>query len=684
MSSALFGSRPVLAKAETRPLDVNVERASRVSSCLSKSRDETSRSKPFQKKTDIKRLVETKVMEGDLRNAARILFSSDTLAPHSDETLENLKKKHPSPQPTSLLPNLPPPSDSFFQIQDADTFSAIMSFPNGSAGGIDGITPQHLKDLVSTSAGDAGKDLLSNITKLCNIMLSGKVPLSILPYIYGARLCAFNKKDGGVRPIAIGCTFRRLTSKLACRRIAPPLSSKLQPLQLGFGSRGGCEAVVHSVRNFLKDDEAEVLLKVQNTMRAIWICLSLSVLSALCAAQPVDNPIILREAPAEILYRFSLDKQPPFVVECTTVYQTQEKLSYKWTRDGQPFDLASNPDIIQRVDEGSLVFSRPNPEDKGVYQCFVTTPLGVASTRPINVKQATLLYKRSEPVHHKPVEGRPYKLECPVASAYPAPNITWRSQLVSDPSISDDVRDKRITVGPDGTLYFANVTQKEVSDRFMYVCLAKTPAVEDEVTIASHFIDALTEDRQKKDNEVIEQYLSKDRTAKVGEQIYLYCIYAGNPLAHPEWYKDGTKIDNGPGERVTRYNRSAGKRLLIREVLPEDEGTYTCVADNEVGKVQNHTMKLTVVSAPIFKKKPERTMNAREGQDVTIPCAFTAIPAPTVSWTYNAAPIATNRITVTKTGLNIKKVQKSDTGYYGCSAKNTLGQEYAETLLVVA
>ncbi|CAH2085162.1 unnamed protein product [Euphydryas editha] len=47
-----------------------------------------------------------------------------------------------------------------------------MSLTSSSASGIDCITPQHLKDLVSVSAGDADRALLNDITRLCNFMLS--------------------------------------------------------------------------------------------------------------------------------------------------------------------------------------------------------------------------------------------------------------------------------------------------------------------------------------------------------------------------------------------------------------------------------------------------------------------------------------------------------------------------------
>jgi hypothetical protein len=39
------------------------------------------------------------------------------------------------------------------------------------------------------------------------------VPKEIQPFIAGAFLIGLSKKDGGIRPIAIGDVFRRLTGK---------------------------------------------------------------------------------------------------------------------------------------------------------------------------------------------------------------------------------------------------------------------------------------------------------------------------------------------------------------------------------------------------------------------------------------------------------------------------------------
>jgi hypothetical protein len=81
-------------------------------------------------------------------------------------------------------------------------------------------------------AGEAGQQALRALTKLCNFLLSGQLPSEICHLLYGASLCALYKKDGGIRPIAMGNCLRRLTSKLACFQSCSIVNSYLSPHQL--------------------------------------------------------------------------------------------------------------------------------------------------------------------------------------------------------------------------------------------------------------------------------------------------------------------------------------------------------------------------------------------------------------------------------------------------------------------
>jgi hypothetical protein len=65
-------------------------------------------------------------------------------------------------------------------------------------------------------------------------------------------LIALEKKSGGIRPIAIGYTWRRIAAKCANVYAMAALAEYLQPIQLGVGTPGGCEAAVHATRRFME------------------------------------------------------------------------------------------------------------------------------------------------------------------------------------------------------------------------------------------------------------------------------------------------------------------------------------------------------------------------------------------------------------------------------------------------
>ena len=130
----------------------------------------------------------------------------------ADFTVDNyaaLKLKHPQREACSV----PDPTDiDCFSTSEFFVHKALMSFSNGSSAGLDGISPQTLKDLTAKSNGQTGLNFLRASTNLVNVIHERKVPFELLPYFF-VKLIALKKPNGGLRPIAIGNTFRRLSAK---------------------------------------------------------------------------------------------------------------------------------------------------------------------------------------------------------------------------------------------------------------------------------------------------------------------------------------------------------------------------------------------------------------------------------------------------------------------------------------
>ena len=167
-------------------------------------------------------------------------------------TYAALCAKHPPASPDSQVPSqLPDVSLPECVVSSKEVCHAIRSFPCGSAGGPDKLRPQHLKDLLQhVGVDDLESPFLSALVAFCNLVLRGETPVEVRPFFFGASLVALRKKCGGVRPIAVGCSLRRLVAKVACKQVAVEMAELLAPRQLGFGVCGGSEAAVHAARRY--------------------------------------------------------------------------------------------------------------------------------------------------------------------------------------------------------------------------------------------------------------------------------------------------------------------------------------------------------------------------------------------------------------------------------------------------
>ena len=159
-------------------------------------------------------LISSKIDDGNILGAVRIASSVDEMEPLNIRSLEVLKIKH-SEAPNDRRPFATPGHDiEPLQMSIELVRDGVNSFAPGSAGGPSGLRPQHLKDCISRAASEAGNKALTAITSLVNIILAGLVPSEIAPVLSSANLFALKEKDGGVRPIAVGETLRRLPAFL--------------------------------------------------------------------------------------------------------------------------------------------------------------------------------------------------------------------------------------------------------------------------------------------------------------------------------------------------------------------------------------------------------------------------------------------------------------------------------------
>ena len=207
--------------------------------------------KPQKSQPNLKDQGTSKLSMGDVSGAIRIISSSDTVLPPSIEIKSKLEEKHP-PAHTKIC--LPPTLNTNFMICSRDDVkNAIKSFKPGSSGSPYGLLPQHLLDLTSEEMGEPALKLLDALKDFFNkVMFPGNVPKEVCATIFGANLIALLKPCGGIRPIAVAFSLRRLARKIVMKKLYGKCKEFFYPQQLGVGTPKGMESALHAVRAYVQ------------------------------------------------------------------------------------------------------------------------------------------------------------------------------------------------------------------------------------------------------------------------------------------------------------------------------------------------------------------------------------------------------------------------------------------------
>ena len=116
-----------------------------------------------------------------------------------------------------------------------------------------------------------GKTLLTAITAFVNILLYGQCH-DFSHILFGGKFIALNKKAGGIRPIIICYTLRRLAAKCTVPYACEKLQDFLSTRQAGMNVSRSRETIIHAARRFIDDmpaDDVEVKLHISNASNSL-------------------------------------------------------------------------------------------------------------------------------------------------------------------------------------------------------------------------------------------------------------------------------------------------------------------------------------------------------------------------------------------------------------------------------
>ncbi|XP_028312721.1 uncharacterized protein LOC114469411 [Gouania willdenowi] len=159
-------------------------------------------------------------------------------------------------------------------------------------------------------------------------------------------------------------------------------------------------------------------------------------------------------------------------------------------------------------------------------------------------------------------------------------------------------------------------------------------------------------------------------TVAVGTEVSMHCAVSGFPVPMVHWFKDSFLLSNCSTSFSLHNN---GRRLTIRNVTKEDEGSYHCEATNQHETVKSTKGFLLVAEmAWSFVQQPT-DLRVRRGDNVSVVCRPPySRPVAQVYWFKDnqlLPPMA--HVTVLPIGdLVFHSIQDNDSGSYFCRASN--------------
>ncbi|XP_023557021.1 neurofascin isoform X4 [Octodon degus] len=330
-----------------------------------------------------------------------------------------------------------------------------------------------------------------------------------------------------------------------------------------------------------------------------------------------------------------------------------------WYKKGG--DLPSDKAKFENFNK-ALRITNVSEEDSGEYFCLASNKMGsIRHTISVRVKAAP--YWLDEPKNLILAPGEDGRLVCR-ANGNPKPTVQW--MVNGEPLQSAPPNPNREVAGD--TIIFRDT---QISSRAVYQCNTSN---EHGYLLANAFVSVLdVPPRMLSPRNQLIRVILYNRTR-------LDCPFFGSPIPTLRWFKNGqgSNLDGG------NYHVYENGSLEIKMIRKEDQGIYTCVATNILGKAENQ-VRLEVKDPTRIFRMPEDQI-AKRGTTVQLECRVKHDPSLrlTVSWLKDDEPLYIgNRMKKEDDSLTIFGVAERDQGSYTCVASTELDQDLAKAYLTV-
>ncbi|XP_061730510.1 neurofascin homolog (chicken) a isoform X8 [Nerophis ophidion] len=331
----------------------------------------------------------------------------------------------------------------------------------------------------------------------------------------------------------------------------------------------------------------------------------------------------------------------------------------KWFKKGG--DLPGRKVKLENYNK-TLKVINVSEEDAGEYVCMANNHLGsIRHSIFVQVKAAPYWLDKPTNLVLAPEENG--RLVCR-ANGNPKPSIQW---LINGQTIdSSPPNPSRQMMGD--TIIFRSV---QIGSSAVYQCNASN---QHGYLLANAFVSVLDyPPRMLGPKNQLIQVVKNNRT-------FLDCPFFGSPHPVLRWFKNG----QGSGLDGGMYRLYINGTLEIKRARVEDEGTYTCVANNILGMAENQ-VRLEVKEPTRIVGAPQH-QSAIRGLTVRFECKVKsdASLAVSVEWMKDDKPLYLGwRMKKDDESLTISNINEGDEGIYTCSVKSEIDQDSASARLTV-
>ncbi|XP_033233664.1 titin isoform X11 [Drosophila pseudoobscura] len=389
-------------------------------------------------------------------------------------------------------------------------------------------------------------------------------------------------------------------------------------------------------RHLITDDGQFFTLEIAATtldMSGIYTCLAKNELGSVSCH---CNLVVDKGIRAYISPDFYVPLDPFYVfpegseIRLSTKVEAYPAVGVTWHRNGMR--LRPSRRLTATLDSNGyveLIIAEATVRDAGIYVCVASNVVGKVETIcrvAIEEEEHKMVPQRSLEIPSIKTDDLPYSKEplfvvkprsseayegdnviifCEVVGD-PKPEVVWLRDFLNPEYYKDAPHFRRIGEGPE---YRLEIPSAKLDFTGTYSVIASNCHGEAKAVISLQIFakDILKDSRMDKVHtrhgniETLPRFVRNLRNLRCcdGDAISLECHVEAMPEPYIIWEKDGHVV---PSDRDYVMSYDGTKAILsIPRVYPEDEGEYTCVAKNSVGR--------TLSSACIIVDVPEEKEN---------------------------------------------------------------------------